>query len=564
MLANLARLSIGRKVLLLAAVAVVQALVVSSYLLSSSYQQRFDDRVYAMRLLAEAAHGLLENLHARVEAGEFTREEALARLHEILVEMRFNDGDYLYVYGYDGSVYSHPSDSVRAMNIIDLREPGTDRFFIRDFVELVRTQGQGEIYYNWFRASGSDEILEKAAYLIDFPAWEMYVGSGLYVDDLTAEFRGDVVAALIVIVLGAAAIAVCGYYVSRNIGSGVRGIAESMSSLSDGNTDIEVPGLDRGDEIGALAQSATVFQERLERSKALEVEREENSRKQAARLDRMQQLVNETRRSTEESVDQVSSLIKDLLSTADALTKSAQNTAKQTDEAKSSSQQVDHAVQTVASAAEEMSTSARGVADQMTRARDAAAQASTQASQVQGVISELNSAGSRITEVVQLIEAIAEQTNLLALNATIEAARAGDAGKGFAVVASEVKHLAQRTGQSTEQIRCQVETMMGAIGESVSAVETIATTIGDLNVMATSVAQAMEEQSAATGQIGVSASQAATGTSTAHDSIVAVRQEVQVSTNQSESLRKLADGLSQRSSELRDNLDKFLRDVLAA
>jgi len=118
---------------------------------------------------------------------------------------------------------------------------------------------------------------------------------------------------------------------------------------------------------------------------------------------------------------------------------------------------------------------------------------------------------ARIGEIVGLINGIAAQTNLLALNATIEAARAGDAGKGFAVVANEVKSLANQTSRATDEIVAQIDTVRSVTKDAVQAVEGILKRIGEISVIATTIADAVAQQEQVTREIADNAQRFAIG-----------------------------------------------------
>jgi methyl-accepting chemotaxis protein len=166
--------------------------------------------------------------------------------------------------------------------------------------------------------------------------------------------------------------------------------------------------------------------------------------------------------------------------------------------------------QTVASAAEELTASIGEISGQVNHSTATVNQAVEASNATRATIEALNERVGRIGAVAEIISDIAAKTNLLALNATIEAARAGDAGKGFAVVASEVKQLANQTARSTEEINQHISDVRSATTEAVAAVSRIATTIGEVNSIAGSIAAAVVQQGAATAEIARGVSETAT------------------------------------------------------
>ena len=168
-------------------------------------------------------------------------------------------------------------------------------------------------------------------------------------------------------------------------------------------------------------------------------------------------------------------------------------------------------VQSVAAGAEDMGLSIREISRSTSEAVQTAGVAVDEASRATQTISKLGESSAEIGNVIKLITSIAEQTNLLALNATIEAARAGDAGKGFAVVASEVKDLAQETARATEDISTRVSAIQADTASAVEVITRVGEVIATINDYQTTIASAVEEQTATTQEMGRTISQVSDG-----------------------------------------------------
>jgi methyl-accepting chemotaxis protein len=471
----------------------------------------YADRQMTVRQQVESAVSIAKAMQDQVAKGKLSDADAQTRVRDIWRSVHYGHNDYLFAYTTDGTAVANGSKQENeGKNFIDLKDPN-GVMLVQELIKAAQAGG-GYVHYSFGRA-GSDVPLPKISYSMMVPGWNWEVGTGVYIDDISAAFTaiawrlGGL--CVLVLVIGL----VLAFMIARGITKPIRAITDRMARLSSGDLQIDIAYADRGDEVGDLARSLGVFKDNAQRIEAMRQDQalaDERARqeRQGALLGLASQLEGSVAgliTQMKQSADQMQHIAGDMNKLTD---RASQQSSRIADSAKVASSNV----QTVAVATEELTASIGEINQQVTRCatvtRDAVSATETATSE----FTALTDAARKIGDVVGLINDIASQTNLLALNATIEAARAGEAGKGFAVVASEVKQLATQTSKATDDIAELINSIQSMTQRSGASINLIAGIIKDVNEIATAIASAIEEQGAATSEIARNIEQASSST----------------------------------------------------
>ena len=310
---------------------------------------------------------------------------------------------------------------------------------------------------------------------------------------------------------------------SNSIARPIVALTQAVTDLSRGSNAIAIPGTDRSDELGAMAQAMLVFRDAaVERQRAV-AEREDAVARLGQQLAAVahsdltvrlhdmppafQSLANDFNEAMGrlgQAMSTVNQSIGAINLTSGEIEHAMTDLASRSEDQASRLQLSSSTMASITTNIEANASLAVGVSSSMREAREETESGGEVVGRAIQAMGKIETATVEISEITAMIDNIAFQTNLLALNAGVEAARAGEAGKGFSVVASEVRALSMRATEAASEIKKRIEAVGGHVQTGVSlvnetgtALQTINTRVAEVTDAVSQIAETVSEQSVA-------------------------------------------------------------------
>ncbi|WP_339730748.1 methyl-accepting chemotaxis protein [uncultured Pseudomonas sp.] len=437
---NLRSLPINRRLWLILVVAIVMLIIQGALLLKQIEADLYAAKSEKTQHVVQSAAGILQHYHALEAAGGITREAAQKQAAEIIRNLRYDGQEYFWINDQTPVMVMHPTNpKLEGQNLSGFKDPDGKALF-NEMVALSKSQGAGQVNYRWPKPGASDPV-PKVSYVQLFQPWGWIIGSGVYVDDVQAEFHTQALKTLLIGLVIAALVALLIVLIVRSITQPLQHAVDAMANIASGDGDLTRTLDTQGnDELSALSRHFNAFTEKLRQVI-------KHSLDSAGQLDAAARNLGEVAGQSQQHSEQQSQQMELVATAINEVTYGVQDVAKN----------AEHAATEVHTAEEQALQGQQNIEGSLRQINALSATIDQAVTVIQALAQESTQIGS----VLEVIRSIAEQTNLLALNAAIEAARAGEQGRGFAVVADEVRLLAQRTQKSTAEIQVMIERLQG-------------------------------------------------------------------------------------------------------
>jgi len=232
------------------------------------------ERKAGLASLNDTVISILQHYYDKEQAGDLTREQAQAEALSMVREMRYGDNGYFAINDMSGMMVLMPSNpALEGTNGLDVTSPDGVRV-TEELINLIKKDGEGLIAFQWAKPGVTEPVL-KYSHAIGFQPWGWNVSTGAYVDDLTALFWKNAAFVFAEIAAIVVVISLVAFVIIRGIVKPLQALQNAIGRIASEDTDVEIVGGERKDEIGNMAKAVVVLKDSVIERKALRVKQAE-------------------------------------------------------------------------------------------------------------------------------------------------------------------------------------------------------------------------------------------------------------------------------------------------
>ena len=418
-----------------------------------------------------------ENYYKNILSAVESTERANEIFFEYVNNYDYSETGYFYVYDMDGVLLAHRYLRPLGQNLLDLQD-ARGSYLIRDHVRVVSEKEEGGYINYWFPKSGDDPTEYEKISFAKKISDDMFVGTGLYHDDLAAKAFSLVtrfaIGGFIIMVLF---LGIC-LIVVRIITRPIRQMEDSFGHIEKGNLVHEIT-ITSHDEIGKLGGSFRSFVSQLSDT----LRTISRTAKQLVNFSEVltvsSENISEKCREGSQNIGVIYRSAEDFASSLDgALTNSIGKQNEAIGSTTAAIEQLSSGVATIITTVDNVNAKVVSYKESVENSRQninrSFEKQTMMYENIHSVAEKIKIVGEKslnIDDMLVGIEEFAEKANILSINAAIEASHAGEAGKSFSIVAGEVKRLADNIADSVGRITQIVQDIKSSIQDAVSITE---------------------------------------------------------------------------------------------